>query len=400
MNSGTEVIRNAGGFIDPAVGTEGARDDLQMYYCFTDDTVQVFSKIEDHLGQATLAVQVNLTDLGRLAPVQRVERVMSCEYEQKPVLVIVAASSEQLHVVFWFDIRSESLNLVALEEPLAGQICAFHVMHSPMIVFAGELKKDQALRHILAFGMHDGSIRIVMIEYPIGDRIQTTSTLVSASELDGSPVTALTLIPPAKNKPWRAHSSYDPRLVVGTIKGLLVHLTVHRSGSITVNTPHRLRANIAYNSHPITHITGLRDPKRQSKCVIAVGQDSSLGSTANDSVKNQACVNVIEYYGNNQRKCIFVLRPIALQDICEIMSLRLMPNSTGYSITIGFRSINADSLNMVSYNIFKEEHTVIARLNLDTKEEELGWLWDVYPLENKYLALAENSLFRKRTKIV
>ena len=72
--------------------------------------------------------------------------------------------------------------------------------------------------------------------------------LVQAADLDGSPVTALALVPPAKNKPLGAHFCYDPRLLVGTMKGLLVSLTIHQASYITVNPPYRMKANIAYTT--------------------------------------------------------------------------------------------------------------------------------------------------------
>ncbi|KAI9244006.1 hypothetical protein BDA99DRAFT_312988 [Phascolomyces articulosus] len=177
-----------------------------------------------------------------------------------------------------------------------GTICSSHAMHTPMMVPSGttkELSKVIVPRQVLAFGMQNGSIRMIMLEYPIrNDVFHTSSMTIEVSELDGSPVTAVELLPPNSHHQFFANirsshgrrqnsinsggsSCHDARLIAGTIKGFLVHFKVQPFSKIDVSKPNRIKKYTFYDDDAITQIKTLRDGKNDTKCVIAVGQDSS-----------------------------------------------------------------------------------------------------------------------------
>ncbi|KAG2222878.1 hypothetical protein INT45_000493 [Circinella minor] len=399
LSSGKEFINGSNGvfgeFIDPSV-TNNTNDTRSnnvsiMHYYFNNNLIQVFhnrsiKSMNNNLNlneSSDLILEISLDDLERLTPVQQVKQVLTCSYENNPVLIIVAATTlpseeqEEENSLFWVDILSKTIKPVSLDKPLVGTITSSNVMRTPMTVPAGttkELKDTNVLRHILALGMRDGSIQMIMLEYPTEkDVLKACSAIIEASELDGSPVTAVELYPPNSHQPTtlkRTAVCHDARLIVGTISGLLAYYAVQSTANIDVRNQYRLKRYINYKKGAITRIKALRDLKKDTKCIMAVAQDSSrdIGRVLTNDFNKQACVNIIELYA-----------------------------SVGYSIMIVFRAINGSASETVCHTILSSNK---GRLDLSKMSLGSDWILDAYPINESYLALKQKELIKTQNNTI
>ncbi|KAI9496698.1 hypothetical protein BDB00DRAFT_103963 [Zychaea mexicana] len=141
----------------------------------------------------------------------------------------------------------------------------------------------------------------------------------------------------------------------------------------------------------ITHITALRDFNNETRCILAVGQDSSLdvGRNTTQNCDKQACVNIIELYANNKKKWLFIIRPNKLNEMCEITSMRLIPATVGYSVIIAFRAISGNASEIVRHTISSSHD---GQLDLEVTIPGSERLLDAYPFKDTCLALTQRRL--------